>query len=417
MLKRRTLKKEQAQALGLKVKPNYKGRKSAQYCITNEQWDSVRGLQPDQLEVNNETKTKPNDYKKPKFVMSAWNSQTQKMMGLDEYCKHYGLPRKDITSSKLITHTGTPYWNSVFKENLTEQVLDFDLEGLVKKYIKPAAFKEYPKANDKEFDSLTYTDVHVGMETNPDNNSMYAVKWDRDEILKSCKEIITTTIQEKESPVLIVDELGDFLDGFNAETTRGGHDLPQNMTNEEAFDCALEFKMMLVDGLVSHYQELVFNNICNDNHAGSFGYFVNKAFKDICAEKYPGKVEVRNHRQFINHYFVGDICFLITHGKDDKALKFGFKPFLDPKQAEKIDQYCKQNNIYRKAKLIIFKKGDSHQALFDMCTSDDFYYFNYPALSPSSQWVQTNFKKGRRGFFNSSFSGLDIYLKPKFITK
>ena len=137
---------------------------------------------------------------------------------------------------------------------------------------------------------------------------------------------------------------------------------------------------------------------------------------EIVKVKYPN-VEVNNYRQFMNHYFVGDVCFIITHGKDDSALKFGFKPQLDTKQIEKIDQYCKQNGIYKKAELIIFKKGDSHQALFDICTSDDFWYFNYPALSPSSQWVQTNFKKGRRGFLNESFRGTKNYIKPHFITK
>jgi hypothetical protein len=47
-----------------------------------------------------------------------------------------------------------------------------------------------------------------------------------------------------------------------------------------------------------------------------------------------------------------------------------------------------------------------------MCTSDDFYYFNYPALSPSSQWVQNNFKKGRRGFILESSLNGQITLKP-----
>ena len=50
-----------------------------------------------------------------------------------------------------------------------------------------------------------------------------------------------------------------------------------------------------------------------------------------------------------------------------------------------------------------------------MATSDDFYYYNYPALSPSSQWVQNNFKKGRRGFVNESFKGLDNTMKVNFI--
>jgi hypothetical protein len=36
--------------------------------------------------------------------------------------------------------------------------------------------------------------------------------------------------------------------------------------------------------------------------------------------------------------------------------------------------------------------------LFDYSSSDEFDYFNFPAFSPSSEWVQTNFKKGRSGF-------------------
>ena len=173
-------------------------------------------------------------------------------------------------------------------------------------------------------------------------------------------------------------------------------------------------RSITLQNLIGNYEEIHFNNICNDNHSGAFGYFVNEAFKQI-AELQFKNVTVTNHRKFINHYFVGDICFVITHGKDDKSLKFGFKPHLDLKGADKIDQYLKQNKIYKDAELVIFCKGDSHQALFDLCTSDDFYYFNYPALSPSSNWIKNNFKLGRRGFVNESFNGLDITQKIKFI--
>ena len=242
---------------------------------------------------------------------------------------------------------------------------------------------------------------------------MYPFEWNRESVLDAGKKIIKKVLESRNSDTLIVDELGDLLDGFNARTTRGGHSLPQNMINEEAFDCALEFKILLLDSLVPYYSEIRFNNICNDNHAGSFGYFVNKAFKEIAELKYTS-VEVVNHRQFINHYFVKDFCFVISHGKDDKALKFGFKPQLDTKSIEKIDQYCKYNKIYRNCKQVIFKKGDSHQALFDMCSSDDFFYFNYPALSPSSNWVQSNFKKGRKGFVIESFKGLRNSIDPFF---
>jgi hypothetical protein len=88
---------------------------------------------------------------------------------------------------------------------------------------------------------------------------------------------------------------------------------------------------------------------------------------------------------------------------------------LDLKGADKIDQYLKQNKIYKDSELIIFCKGDSHLCLFDNCTSDDFLYWNYPALSPSSNWIKNNFKMGRRGFVCESFKGLNFYQKVKFI--
>ena len=63
---------------------------------------------------------------------------------------------------------------------------------------------------------------------------------------------------------------------------------------------------------------------------------------------------------------------------------------------------------------VVFKKGDSHQALFDMCASSDFIYNNYPALSPSSNWIQSNFGLGRRGFVLEQYNGTNFSIKPFF---
>mgnify|MGYP003677978717 FL=1 len=160
--------------------------------------------------------------------------------------------------------------------------------------------------------------MHIGMDTNSRGNSMYSTLWNYEEVIKASNEIISKTLCNQESKLLIIDELGDLLDGYNGKTTRGGHDLPQNMTNEEVFDCGLKFKMNILDNLINHYEEIRFNNICNDNHAGSFGYFVNSAFKSLAEQKYK-TVTVNNCRDFISHYFVNDICFVITHGKDDST--------------------------------------------------------------------------------------------------
>ena len=401
---RKRLNNKEAEFLGLDILSVEKGKGNPRYTLEDWQWETILKSRttPNKREFVETIKKLDKD---GELISTVEKLQSEPI----EVPENFELIK--VSTSK----TTGQQWLQYAPKKVEDAVNEIDYESIIKKHIKKVNIKKVKSVKIKDFDTLTYTDVHVAMETDKYKNSMYAVDWNKKEILKTAELIVNRTIQEKESDILYIDELGDLMDGYNGLTTRGGHSLPQNMTNEEAFDCALSFKMYLVDNLIHHYKNIVCNNICNDNHAGAFGYFVNSAFKNITDLKYKN-VKVVNHRKFINHYYVGRIAFVITHGKDDMTLKFGFKPTLKPDAIEKIDQYCKHNNIYKNSDLVIFKKGDSHQALFDMCSSDDFYYFNYPALSPSSQWVQNNFKKGRRGFFNESFKDLDAYLKPKFIT-
>ena len=117
-----------------------------------------------------------------------------------------------------------------------------------------------------------------------------------------------------------------------------------------------------------------------------------------CEKAYLGKVEVVNQLKFIDYNIVGKYCFVTTHGKDSTHLKHGFKPKLDAVQINKIIGFLNSKNLLNQGYEIIFEKGDSHQCIFDSSSSDLFKYYNYPALSPSSNWVQTNFQKGKRGF-------------------
>lgn len=396
---------KEATALGLSINKKLSRNKSkAQYRISDEVFEEIE-----------RQRARPN---KRKFVetIKKLDKKGEIVSSVEKLqAKPIEVPDNFEVIKVSTSKTTGQQWVQYAAKKEEEEIKDFDYEAIIKKHIKRLDRLVVPVIDRAaDFDRLVITDVHIGMETNKYDNSMYAVKWDRKEVLKDCTRICEETIKERQSNFIVVDDYGDLMDGFDGKTTRGGHDLPQNMTNEEAFDTAVEFKIKLIEPLLLHYTKVEVNNICNDNHSGSFGYFVNKTMKDILELKYDN-VKVTNHRKFINHYFVGNICFVISHGKDDKSLKFGFKPQLKPDSIEKIDQYCKNYGIYKKAELVIFCKGDSHQALFDMASSDDFYYFNYPALSPSSQWVQNNFKKGRRGFFLESFKGLDIYLKPKFI--
>lgn len=279
-------------------------------------------------------------------------------------------------------------------EQTIEEEIDF---SAVFAHLKPVEVKKQPYKKGL-FDRAVYSDVHVGMTPNQDGYSLYGGKWDEEEINNRLEIFIHKILQEQKSNTLYLDELGDFMDGWDGETVRRGHSLPQNMDNQKAYDVGLSFKIRLVDALIQHYDRIVCHNICNDNHAGAFGYVVNSAFKTVMQYKYPRNVEVHNIRKFIDHYTVGKYVFILTHGKDGKNLKFGFKPVIDPRQIEKITNYIDEHFLYTKDSVIEFSKGDSHQWYFDNSSSDKFNYYNYPAFSPSSEWVQTNFKKGKSGF-------------------
>jgi hypothetical protein len=300
--------------------------------------------------------------------------------------------------------------NPEYIEPQTEVELEkeIDFTNFFKDLVKPIKLPKIESKLDLSiFDRLVYTDVHIGMEVNQNGYSLYDGAWNEAEVDKRLQIMISQTLINKQSDTLIIHELGDFMDGYDAVTTRGGHSLPQNMDNQKAFDVGLGFKIRLIDALIPYYNNIECINICNDNHAGSFGYIVNSAFKAYIELKYEN-VKVVNQRKFIDHYIVENRCFILTHGKDDKNMKFGFKPHLDAVQIEKIKNYIDEYKLHNYT--IEFSKGDSHQLLLDFTSSSAFEYQNFGAFSPPSDWVKTNFKNT-----NSSFIVFNYYENQKSI--
>jgi len=356
------------------------------------------------VDLNNITETNTNQYStSSSSAPSAWDKDLGRFLAIEEFCAKYGLNKDSVKSSKLISHNlGHMTYNIAFFTPDEEAVLEVNthLEDIIQKYIKPIEPREPHifRINDELewFDRLVITDVHIGMSVNGYGDPLYDGVWDSVELLRRLEITVQHCVNNKKSNELYIDDLGDFLDGLGGQTTRGGHPLPQNMNDKEAFDLALKFKLTLIESLLEHYDTIHLNNITNDNHAGVFGYFAASAVKQILETKYTN-VFVNNVKRFIDHYKVDNHTFIISHGKDSEALKFGFKPVLDAKQAEKIDQYCKEHRLYD-GNFIEFSKGDSHQAIYDDTTSNDFHYYNYPAFSPPSNWVKTCFKNSKSGF-------------------
>lgn len=334
---------------------------------------------------------------------SAWDKKLNRFLNIEEYCERFNLDFSSLEKYNLVAHNhGHMVYNVRFKPTLNK-VSGIDeefIENLVNRLAKRVNVEPINIEPTDYVDRLVITDVHIGMSTEGGRNvvPLYEGKWDKEELFRRLQLTIQHVVKHQKGDHLIIDELGDFMDGFEGQTTRKGHELPQNMDDKEAFEVGVDFKVALVEGLLPYYNYINCNSITSDNHSGVYGYFVNSTAKRIIEAKYGDRVTYNLLERFINHYYINQHTNIITHGKEEEALRFnGFKPVLDSKQSEKIDQYCKEHKLYN-GNQIVFSKGDSHQFVFDYTTSNDFYYFSYPAYSPPSNWVKTNFKNTKSGF-------------------
>jgi len=135
----RYLTDKEALELGLSLNTKTGNRTKAKYTIDDSVWDKIL------LHRSSSEELKPGPTKKQSketpFVLSAWNQLTGLMMDIDEYCEFYKLPRKDIKSYKLVSHTGTPFYNILFKEN-TEEENDFNFDN-VKSILNNTITRDY----------------------------------------------------------------------------------------------------------------------------------------------------------------------------------------------------------------------------------------------------------------------------------
>lgn len=284
-------------------------------------------------------------------------------------------------------------WKDALKElweskNYREVVKDM-LKDINTSDIIPFTIKK-EKVDDEQAMVVYLSDQHVGAMT--EHNSIYQNEYNEEEFNNRLRKVLEGIKKQSEIfgrfDKIVIANLGDCLDGFNAQTTRGGHILPQNMDNRKQFT-------VYVDGMLKFFETLYemnlsnnidFISVGNDNHSGSFGYIANKTLEYILSEKYP-EMNVRVFEKFIEHLSYGKHTFILTHGKDEKDRKHGFPLYLDNKTEIYFNEYLDVHRIDSLMKHVI--KGDLHQT--STCYGKRFRYKNVASLYGSSDWIHNNF--------------------------
>jgi hypothetical protein len=277
------------------------------------------------------------------------------------------------------------------KETIKQSVKELDLKPLNVPKIKPSWDKVL---------KVTYTDAHVGLDI---KENLYGLRlWNEDALFDALKSIVShVKYKFNGHSKIVVADYGDFMDGWDGQTTRKGHLLSQNMDNTKAFEVGTKFKIELAKELSQFGVPIEFYSITNDNHSGSFAEIVNFHVQEVLSYILPN-VKYVTFKDMLNHYFINKFCIICTHGKDAKHMKFGFNTKPDEKSKGHINTYIDKHGLHDFD--IVFEMGDRHQLIRDN-SEYKFEYNVYYALSPASDWIQTNFGKGIRGFCIEEIEG------------
>ena len=232
---------------------------------------------------------------------------------------------------------------------------------------------------------INLSDMHVGATVS--SKSIYNNPYDEFEITNRLNKILRTINNYSEQfDNIIVFNLGDSLDGYNGETTRGGHKLPQSMDNKAQVQVFVSCMVDFFSQLNQMFEQIPLSYACvgESNHDGDFGWLANHKLATIL--EYELNVDCYISDYYIDNVSVGNTTFVLCHGKDNKDMFKNLPLFIDTNTENKINEYLDYNNISGN---VVFIKGDLHQSAISY--GKKFTYWSVGSLFGSSEWIHKNF--------------------------
>ena len=159
------------------------------------------------------------------------------------------------------------------------------------------------------------SDMHIGASVS--GYSIYANDYDQEEVEARLSKLVDQLKREVlmfgNFHNIVVCNLGDSLDGYNAETTRGGHKLPQNMNNKDQLRV---FISVMTEFMTNIAEEIPCSNLSyycvgESNHDGDFGYAANVALQYILQSM---DIDVTIFDKFIGEFILGTTTYILCHG-------------------------------------------------------------------------------------------------------
>lgn len=230
------------------------------------------------------------------------------------------------------------------------------------------------------------SDLHIGA-YNEKFGFYQLPNYDKKEIINRLNKVIDRFKGMVYDNLIVVD-LGDSIDQFNKETTRGGHLLPNNMTDKEMSHLYLDCMEYFFDQLktVVDADNYYYYSIGESNHSGDFGWALNLAMSY--------KLQKNGWNTYISDYpiddfLVGNMRFIYTHGKDNINQFKQFPLTLNPQTELYFANYIAEKKLNQNNEKVFVVKGDLHQYAYT--SGKQFDYISVGSMYATSNYIAANF--------------------------
>lgn len=329
---------------------------------------------------------------------------------LSDLLEKRGVDKSQVTPTSMWIKDPKSRTSTFYSIHAKVQEEPLDLSSIkeeLKKEVSPVSWDE-PKIVNKSL--LIYlSDLHIGMMCATDqllNSNTYDAKVLEERLFRTLSIILSTKPDE-----IIICLMGDLVDGWDGETVRKGHKLPQNLNNKEQYHTFINSFKTYFTTLSSLNCKIKFYSVSEGNHEGDLSHIYASSLELWLNAKFP-QIETKVFNRFIDFIRVQDHVFMLTHGKDKQEMNKGLPLSLDFKTENFISRFMLDNNIVPNKQFVHFIKGDLHQS--SQQYGELFRYRNTLALASPSKWVQTNFLSKTCGVSFDVVEGENVFSSEIF---
>lgn len=232
---------------------------------------------------------------------------------------------------------------------------------------------------------IVLSDLHIGA-FNEKFGYIPLEDYDENEIKRRLNKIILSIRNNYDSITVL--NLGDSVDSYNKQTTRGGHELPSVISNKEQ---SIMYQRIMLDffSKLTEFSKKI-NYICvgESNHDGDWGWINNIVLSGKLKSCFNIDSYISNNP--IDIFNIQDCSIIYLHGKDNFNQFKNFPLVINNKTETWFNNYfsdCGKNICTHKYVI----KGDLHQYAYTCAKHFD--YISAPSIYGSSNWITANFGK------------------------